>query len=110
MDDTRRTPDPQAPRDASRPSRALPFRRLGAAVAGAAALVAVGVGVALAAPSDAAPRHERGVAATVPPDTDAGGTSVGTTDGGGTSDGSTTGGTADDGGLFYGGTSDGSTA
>ncbi|WP_318202742.1 hypothetical protein [Streptomyces sp. SCL15-4] len=98
MADTPEARDTQTSGDPSVRARAVPLRRLSLAVAGAAVLIAAGVGVALAAPSDDAPRQGRGVAATVPPDSGTGGTSDGVISSGGTST---------DGGLFSGGTSDG---
>jgi hypothetical protein len=67
----------------------LPFRRLSVAVAGAAALVALSVGGAIAANSDDEPSAEPSVSTTLPPDesgTDGGtvGGSGGTDGGGGT--------------------------
>ncbi|MFJ4581959.1 hypothetical protein [Streptomyces echinatus] len=100
MDDTQKAQEPQepqTPRDSSTTHHALRIRRLSIAVAGAAVLAALGVGVALAAPSDDGPRREHGVTDTVPPDTDTGGTSGGGTSTGGTSDGTTDGGTTDGG-------------
>ncbi|MEU5598535.1 hypothetical protein [Streptomyces sp. NPDC020298] len=86
-------------------TRSLPVRRLATAVAGAAALVALSVGVALAATSDDAPGPRQAVTNTVPPDSDSVGTSNGTSNGtsdGGTDDGSSDGST--DGGDTVGGT------
>ncbi|WP_225824633.1 hypothetical protein [Streptomyces naphthomycinicus] len=104
MDDTQKAQDPQTPRDSSTPARSLPLRRVSVAVAGAATLVALGVGVALAAPSDHHSRPARSVTDTLPPDSDTGGSgSGGPTDGdgtaGGTSDGSTSDGSTDGGSV-----------
>lgn len=71
----------------------LPFRRLSVAVAGAAVLVAVSVGGAIAASSGDDPgAPEPSVSASVPPDEGSGG-SVGVSEGG-TSDGSANAGTS----------------
>ncbi|MEU5532662.1 hypothetical protein [Streptomyces sp. NPDC020362] len=85
MDDSQKAQEPQTPRDPSTKTRFLPVGRLSTAVAGAVALVALSVGVALAATSgdDSGPRH--GVTNTVPPDADSAGTSGGGTDGGSSS-------------------------
>ncbi|MFG2724572.1 hypothetical protein [Streptomyces canus] len=66
----------------------LPFRRLSVAVAGAAALVALSVGGAIAANSDDGPSAEPSVSTTLPPDE--GGTDGGTVGGSGGTDPSPT--------------------
>jgi hypothetical protein len=77
----------------------LPFRRLSVAVAGAAALVALSVGGAIAASSDDEPTAEPSASATFPGDVGSGG-SVGLSEGSdGGSDPGTSGGTGGTGGT-----------
>ncbi|QTD99362.1 hypothetical protein [Streptomyces cyanogenus] len=104
MDDTEKAQEPQTPRDASSKTSSLPLRRLSVAVVGAAVVVALGVGVALAAPSDGS-RPGRGVTSTEPTGDSSGGDVAGSGSTGGLSDGGTT-----DGGSTAGSTSDGSVA
>ncbi|MEU1405275.1 hypothetical protein ABZ471_23450 [Streptomyces sp. NPDC005728] len=104
MDDTQKAQEPQTPRDPSISTRSLPLGRLATAVAGTVALVALSVGVALAATSGDDPGPGQSVTSTVPPDTDSAGTSDGGTVGvsSGTDGGTASGSAGTDGGTVGG--------